>query len=120
MVDLSIIVATVMRKALSCFIDTRDNVSQKWIITDIWIDCDITVQNTVVSDIYKIFSLLHPLWVHTETVLMEEWKADQTPAEFITCKKKALAAMAKDRANTQHRFIEHFLIEQLKPVVWLI
>lgn len=37
MVDISIIVVTVMHKALSltCVIDTRDNVSQKCIIIDI-------------------------------------------------------------------------------------
>ncbi|XP_040104965.1 heterogeneous nuclear ribonucleoprotein F-like, partial [Oryx dammah] len=59
------------------------------------------------NDIYNFFSLLNPVRVHIETG-PDGRVTGEADVEFAT-HEEAVAAMSKDRANMQHRYIELFL-----------
>ncbi|KAL4828474.1 hypothetical protein H8958_012924 [Nasalis larvatus] len=59
------------------------------------------------NDIYNFFSPLHPMRVHIE-IGPDGRVTGEADVEFATCE-DAVAAMAKDKANMQHRYVELFL-----------
>ena len=84
-------------------------------------DGEITVQSTTghcvhmrglpykatENDIYNFFSPLNPVRVHIE-IGRDGRVTGEADVEFAI-HKEAMAAMSKDRANMQHRYIELFL-----------
>uniref|UniRef100_A0A2K6AWX9 RRM domain-containing protein n=1 Tax=Macaca nemestrina TaxID=9545 RepID=A0A2K6AWX9_MACNE len=59
------------------------------------------------NDIYNFFSPLHPMRVHIE-IGPDGRVTGEADVEFAT-HEDAVAAMAKDKANMQHRYVELFL-----------
>uniref|UniRef100_A0A2K6L380 RRM domain-containing protein n=1 Tax=Rhinopithecus bieti TaxID=61621 RepID=A0A2K6L380_RHIBE len=57
------------------------------------------------NDIYNFFSPLHPMRVHIE-IGPDGRVTGEADVEFATCE-DAVAAMAKDKANMQHRYVDY-------------
>uniref|UniRef100_A0A8C5LAZ8 RRM domain-containing protein n=1 Tax=Jaculus jaculus TaxID=51337 RepID=A0A8C5LAZ8_JACJA len=76
-------------------------------------DSEVTVRSTGLpyqateNDIYNFFSPLNPVGVHIE-IGPDGRVTGEADVEFAT-HEEAVAAMSKDRANMQHRYVELFL-----------